>query len=140
LNVKYIETGCNCEVTGNTCQCGIIKASTNNPQIIAYTVSDRKKLGIFITELDYHYKLDTEVFEDFAVSPDGKYLALTGVSGNMIQVIDLRTRKVWTEFKRGLQTKKSLCLGFVQDWFGIVYESKNYATFHLFEMKEKKEN
>lgn len=27
---------------------------------------------------------------------------------------------------------------FIKDWFGIVYESKGYATLHLFEMKEKK--
>lgn len=39
-----------------------------------------------------------------------------------------------------MQSKKSLCLGFFNGWFGIVYDSKKYATLHLFEMKQKKQN
>jgi hypothetical protein len=36
------------------------------------------------------------LFEDFAISPDGKYIGLSGVGGNNIQIIDLHTRKIWT--------------------------------------------
>lgn len=96
LPIKYFETG---YVSGNPevfSKCGKIKASIEEPQVISYAVADRKRLGIFKTQLNYEYKLDVEPFEDFEISPDGKYIGLAGVGGNNIQIIDLHTRKIWT--------------------------------------------
>lgn len=112
--------------------CGKMVSNMQEPRIIAFSYFNKKKIGILNTELDYHYDIETELYENFSLSEDGRYLGVAGLVSNLVQIWDLSTRKLFTEFKRGFQTKRSICMRFFKDWFGIVYESNRSATLHLF--------
>ena len=68
--VRYLETDCECKGESG-CECGKIKASAEEPQIVAYVKNSKKAIGVFVTELDYSYDYESQPYEVFCLSPNG---------------------------------------------------------------------
>lgn len=77
---------------------------------------------------------------DFCLSPDGKFVALVSEGGIDVRIIEINTRTVHTEFKRGASVKDIACFGFCGNWFGLASRAAAGATFHFFPIRKKNEH
>lgn len=85
---------------------GEIKSSLVEPVRFAFIKEEKKTLSVFDTDLNIFIDIELDKLDkDFCLSPDGKYVAIITQGGIDIKILEINTRTLFTEFKRGLTEK-----------------------------------